>query len=198
MITYDTIILAGWAAFLLVWGVSALFVKQDVRGGSYTAPWQRYWILRLAAAAIIIFVAVRLGRRAGSSGAVLFSHPIFTPSLALGWIGAALTAIGIGFAIWARVNLGRNWSPRPAAKEHHELVTTGPYAYVRHPIYTGIMLAALGTALTSSIFGIGMLIFISIAFALRINKEEKIMLDLFPEQYPEYQKHTKRLVPFVW
>jgi protein-S-isoprenylcysteine O-methyltransferase Ste14 len=198
MITYDTIILASWAAFLLVWGVSAFFVKQDVRGGGYTAAWQRYWILRLAAAAIIIFVAVRLGRRAGSSGAVLFSHPIFTPSLTLGWIGAALTVIGIGFAIWARVNLGRNWSPRPAAKEHHELVTTGPYAYVRHPIYTGIMLAALGTALTSSIFGIGMLIFISIAFALRMNKEEKIMLELFPEQYPEYQKHTKRLVPFVW
>jgi protein-S-isoprenylcysteine O-methyltransferase Ste14 len=198
MITHDTIILVSWAAFLLVWGVSAFFVKQDVRGGGYTAAWQRYWILRLAAAAIIIFVAVRLGRRASSSGAALFSHPIFTPPLALGWIGAALSVIGIGFAIWARVNLGRNWSPRPAAKEHHELVTTGPYAYVRHPIYTGIMLAALGTALTSSIFGIGMLIFISITFALRMNKEEKIMLELFPEQYSEYQKHTKRLVPFVW
>ncbi len=83
-------------------------------------------------------------------------------------------------------------------KEHHELVTTGPYAYVRHPIYSGIMLMALGTALTSSVFGIGMFVFISITFALRINKEEKIMLELFPEQYPEYQKHTKRLVSFVW
>jgi protein-S-isoprenylcysteine O-methyltransferase Ste14 len=198
MITYDTIILVSWAAFLLVWVISAFFVKQDVRGGGYAAAWQRYWVLRLAAAALVIFVAVRLGRRAGSSGAVLFSHPIFTPPLALGWIGAALTAIGIGFAIWARVNLGRNWSSRPTVKEQHELVTTGPYAYVRHPIYSGIMLAALGTALVTSIFGIGMLIFISIFFALRMNKEEKIMLELFPEQYPEYQKHTKRLVPFLW
>ena len=83
-------------------------------------------------------------------------------------------------------------------KEQHELVTAGPYIYVRHPIYSGILLAALGTALMTSIFGIGMLIFISIFFALRINKEEKIMLELFPEQYPEYQKRTKRLVPFVW
>ena len=198
MITYDTIILVSWAAFLLVWGISAFFVKQDIRGGGYAAAWQRYWVLRLVAAALVIFVAVRLGRRAGSSGAVLFSHPLFTPPLALGWIGAALTAIGIGFAIWARVNLGRNWSSRPAMKEHHELVMTGPYAYVRHPIYSGIMLAALGTALTSSIFGIGMFVFISITFALRISKEEKIMLELFPEQYPEYQKRTKRLVPFVW
>jgi protein-S-isoprenylcysteine O-methyltransferase Ste14 len=198
MITYDNIILVSWAAFLLVWGISALFVKQDVRGGGYAAAWQRYWGLRLAAAAIIIFVAVRLGRRAGSSGAALFSHGIFTPPPALGWAGAALTAIGIGFAIWARVNLGRNWSSRPAVKEHHEFVMTGPYAYVRHPIYSGIMLAALGTAFTSSVIGIGLFVFISITFALRMNKEEKIMLELFPDQYPEYQKHTKRLVPFVW
>jgi len=198
MITYDSIILVSWAAFLLVWGISALFVKQDVRGGGYAAARQRYWGLRLAAAAIIIFVAVRLGRRAGSSGAALFSHGIFTPPPALGWAGAALTAIGIGFAIWARVNLGRNWSSRPAVKEHHEFVMTGPYAYVRHPIYSGIMFAALGTAFTSSVIGIGLFVFISITFALRMNKEEKIMLELFPDQYPEYQKHTKRLVPFVW
>src|SRR5690242_19959553 len=96
MITYDTIILVSWAAFLLVWGVSAFFVKRDVRGGGYAALWQRYWVLRMAAAAIVIFAAVRLGRRAGSSGAVLFAHPLFTPPLALDWIGAALTAIGIG------------------------------------------------------------------------------------------------------
>ena len=197
MITYDTIILVSWAAFLLVWGVSAFFVKQDVRGGGYAAAWQRYWVLRLAAAALIVILAVRLGRRASSSGTVI-SPGIITPPPALGWAGAALTAIGIGFAIWARVNLGRNWSPRPAVKEHHEFVTTGPYAYVRHPIYTGMMLAALGTALTGNIIGIGMFVVISITFALRINKEEKIMLELFPKQYPEYQKRTKRLVPFVW
>ena len=197
MITYDTIIFVSWAAFLLVWGISAFFVKQDVRGGGWQRFWV-FWVLRLAAAAIIIFAAVRLGRRASFPAAVFFSHPLFTPTLILGWAGALLTAIGIGFAIWARVNLGRNWSSRPTVKEQHELVTTGPYAYVRHPIYSGIMLAALGTALVTSIFGIVMLVFISITFALRMNKEEKIMLELFPDQYPEYQKHTKRLVPFIW
>jgi len=197
MITYNTIIFVSWAAFLLVWGISAFFVKQDVRGGGWQRFWV-FWVVRLAAAAIIIFAAVRLGRRADYPAAVFFAHPLFTPTLILGWAGALLTAIGIGFAIWARVNLGRNWSSRPTVKEQHELVTTGPYAYVRHPIYSGIMLAALGTALVTSIFGIGMLIFISIFFALCMNKEEKIMLELFPEQYPEYQKQTKRLVPFVW
>jgi protein-S-isoprenylcysteine O-methyltransferase Ste14 len=197
MITYDTIILVSWAAFLLVWGVSAFFVKRDVRGGGYAAVWQRYWLLRLAAAALII-IAVRLGRRTGASGMVFLLRGIFTSPPALGWADAAFTAIGIGFAIWARVYLGRNWSPRPAIKEHHEFVTTGPYAYVRHPIYAGIMLAALGSALTSSIFGMGMFILISTMFAVRINKEEQIMRELFPEQYPAYQKRTKRLVPFVW
>ncbi len=198
MIIYDTIILVSWAAFLLVWGVSAFFVKRDVRGGGYAAMWQRYWVLRLVVAAVIIILAVRLGRRPGFPGAAFISHSIFASSPALGWTDAAFTAIGIGFAIWARVNLGRNWSPRPAVKEHHEFVTTGPYTYVRHPIYTGIMLAALGATLTGNIIGIGMFLVISIMFALRIDKEEKIMLELFPRQYPEYQKHTKRLVPFVW
>lgn len=197
MITYGTIILISWLAFVLVWGISAFFVKRDIPGSGFGGLWRRYWTLRLAAAAIIIVAAVRL-RRAHLPGAALFSYGIFTPPLALSWIGAAWTAIGIGFAIWARVNLGRNWSSHPAVKEHHQLVTTGPYAYVRHPIYAGIMLAALGTAITSSIFGVGMLIFISVAFALRMRREEQLMLERFPDHYPEYQKHTKRLVPFVW
>ena len=194
MITYDTIIVLSWVAFLLVWGVSAFFVKRDVRGGG----WQRFWVVRLAAAAIVIVVAVRLRRSTRSPGAVLFAHPLFTPPPALGWIDALLTAIGIGVAIWARLTLGRNWSSHPAMKEQHELVTIGPYAYVRHPIYAGIMLAALGVALTGMLFGIGMFVIISIMFAWRISKEEQIMLDLFPSHYPAYQKHTKRLVPFVW
>ena len=197
MTIYDSIILLSWAAFLLVWGVTALFVKRDVRGGGYAAAWQRFWVLRLAVAVLIVVLALRLAGRAGSSGAVFF-RGIFTPPPALGWAAAAFTAIGIGFAVWARVYLGRNWSPRPAVKEHHELVTTGPYAYVRHPIYTGIMLATLGTALVGTIFGIVMFIVICITFALRIGKEEKLMLELFPRHYPEYQKRTKRLVPFVW
>ena len=197
MTIYDSIILLSWAAFLLVWGVTALFVKRDVHGGGYAAIWLRFWVLRLAVAALIVFVAARLARRAGSSGAVFF-RGIFTPPPALGWAAAALTAIGIGFAIWARLYIGRNWSPRPAVKEHHELVTTGPYAYVRHPIYTGILLATLGSALLGTLFGIVMFIVLAITFALRIGKEEQLMLELFPRHYPEYQKHTKRLVPFVW
>lgn len=83
-------------------------------------------------------------------------------------------------------------------KEEHELVTTGPYASVRHPIDTGVMLAGLGSALTGSIFGIGLCILICIVSGSRMGKEERIMLALFPDDYPAYQARTKRLVPFVW
>src|SRR5438093_8440666 len=77
MIIYDSIILLSWAAFLLVWGVSAFFVKRDVRGGGCAAAWHGYWVLRLAVAVLIVILAARLARRAGSSGAVF--RGIFTP-----------------------------------------------------------------------------------------------------------------------
>jgi protein-S-isoprenylcysteine O-methyltransferase Ste14 len=83
-------------------------------------------------------------------------------------------------------------------KENHELVTSGPYALVRHPIYAGVMLALFGSALIGSMFSIGMFIVLSTVFALRLDAEERIMLELFPNAYPAYQKRTKRLVPFVW
>jgi protein-S-isoprenylcysteine O-methyltransferase Ste14 len=141
---------------------------------------------------LLVWVLSAFGVKRDIRGAV------FTPLPALGWTAAVMTAAGIGVAIWARVFIGSNWSPRPAVKEHHELVTTGPYAYVRHPIYTGMLLATLGTALTGTVFGIGAFAFASFVFLTRIGREEKIMLELFPNEYPAYQTRTKRLVPFLW
>ena len=198
MITYERVVLASWAAFLLVWGLSAFGVKRDIRGG-YSSLWTSFWAMRFIVAVFLLLVAMRMSRRHGSGG-FLFSNraSLFTPTPALGWPAAALTAIGIGFAIWARVAIGRNWSPRPAVKEQHELVTSGPYAYVRHPIYTGIILAALGTALTGTVFGAIVFVLAIAVFLSRIGKEERIMLGLFPNAYPAYQARTKRLVPFIW
>ncbi len=199
MIVYETIILGCWAAFLLVWVVSAFNVKQDVQKG-YGSIWRKFWLLRLAIAIVFMIVAARIatGTAHFTNSKLIFFRGIFPQSAILGWTAAALSVIGVAFAIWARMRLGRNWSPRPAIKEHHELVTTGPYAYVRHPIYTGLILMAFGTALSGSIWGIGIFIVASLIFILRINKEEKIMLELFPNEYPQYQKRTKRLVPFIW
>jgi protein-S-isoprenylcysteine O-methyltransferase Ste14 len=200
MITYLSVILACWAAFILVWAVSALNTKRDVRGG-YGKIWRQFWLLRLVAGLVlIIFIAARIARGTAHfpNFGLIFLRGIFPQSPILDWTAAALSVIGVGVAIWARVHLGRNWSSRPAVKENHELVTTGPYAYVRHPIYTGLIVMALGTALTGSFWGIGVFIVASLTFILRIGKEEKIMLELFPDAYPAYQMRTKKLIPWLW
>ena len=193
------IILLCWAAFFLVWIVSAFNVKRDIRGG-FSRWWQQYWLLRFIVAIAIIFVVLRIttGTAHYANPAGIFSHNIFQPPLLLDWVFAVLAVIGVGFAIWARFHLGRNWSVQPAVKEQHELITSGPYKYVRHPIYTGILLLEFATALTGNIFGIGMFIVFCLIFVPRIDKEEKIMLELFPDKYSAYQVKTKRLIPFVW
>lgn len=197
--SYGTVILVGWAAFLFVWGITAFGVKRDVRGGAFASVWSSAWPLRFVVALLLVAMLLRPAARAHRQPAIFSGRVLlFRPPPTLGWTGAALVVIGIGFAIWARLVLGKNWSPRPSKKEQHELVTSGPYAIVRHPIYIGMLLAMFGSALTGSTFAIFAVVFGSVLFLSRIPREEKIMLDLFPSQYPPYQARTKRLIPLVW
>jgi protein-S-isoprenylcysteine O-methyltransferase Ste14 len=110
-----------------------------------------------------------------------------------------MTIAGVAFAIWARVTLGRNWSGTVTIKQDHELIRTGPYALVRHPIYTGIMFAVLGTAIFDG--EIRSIILIVATFSLLIHKmrmEEQFMTEQFGSGYTNYRQNTKALVPFVW
>ena len=99
--------------------------------------------------------------------------------------GLALTSAGALFAIWARLTLGTNWSGRPSVKAGHELIMTGPYALVRHPIYTGLLLGLAGTALAigewHAILGFVMIV---LAFMVKMSQEERLMMQTFPEAYP--------------
>ena len=113
-------------------------------------------------------------------------------------MAAAICVLGVLFAIWARLHLGRNWSPAPAIKDRHDLVTSGPYRWVRHPIYSGVIAAAFGASLTGTFFGMAVFVVASLVFFSRIGREERIMLDLFPDTYPAYRMRTKKLIPFVW
>ncbi len=197
---YGFVILIAWVAFFLVWAVSAFNVKRDIRRGSYFEIWMRHVALRLALLIILVAGFTWYGNRIPSSGNVVhvLVHELYTVTPVIGWTAAACALVGIAFAIWARVHLGRNWSSRPAMKEGHELVTSGPYEYVRHPIYTGILLALFGSALLGSPIGIFVFAVFLIVFVLRIGKEEGIMRALFPEAYPPYQARTKKLIPFIW
>ena len=198
--SYGRVIFISWAAFIIVWGIGAFNIKRDIRGSGLSLLRFRLWLLRFAGIVFVLFVLARIATRRAHyarAGAVTFGRTLFIPPPALGWVAATLTALGTIFGIWARVHLGRNWSSAPAVKEGHELVTSGPYAYVRHPIYTGIILAAFGFALTGALFGVGVLVIACVMFLRRIGKEERIMLELFPDAYPAYQARTKRLIPFV-
>jgi protein-S-isoprenylcysteine O-methyltransferase Ste14 len=116
----------------------------------------------------------------------------------LGVAGVVLCVAGVALAVLGRLYLGRNWGMPGSRKENPELVTNGPYQYVRHPIYGGIMLAMLGTAIGASAFWIVPLILFSGYFVYSARREEKIMIAQFPQQYPAYMRRTTMLLPFVF
>ncbi len=115
------------------------------------------------------------------------------------WLGAAVTIAGLLFAIWAREHLGRNWSSSVTIKQGHELITTGPYAVVRHPIYTGILIGFVGVAIAlAQVRGLVVLVLIFLSFWMKLRMEERFMRSQFGEVYAAYAHKTAALVPYVF
>ena len=125
---------------------------------------------------------------------------VFTPTIPLAVFGVFLSCAAVAFAVWARLSLGKNWSGAVITlKADHQLITNGPYQFVRHPIYTGYFLATVGTALTiGSVASILATVMIFCGFLIRMHKEEILMTKQFPSEYPTYKKRSKKLIPFVW
>ena len=115
------------------------------------------------------------------------------------WLGAVLTAAGLLFTVWARRHIGRNWSAIVTIKEGHEFIASGPYAIVRHPIYTGLLLAFTGSALALG-ESRGVLAVAIVAWSLwrKLRLEERWMQQHFGEAYQEYCRRVAALLPFVW
>jgi protein-S-isoprenylcysteine O-methyltransferase Ste14 len=122
-----------------------------------------------------------------------------SPVIGVRILGSVLCILGVAVAIWARVHLGENWGMPMAQIPFPRMVMSGPYAYVRHPIYTGVLLGMIGTMIaTSPMMLVGWPLIAFVFFGISAIREERDMLRAFPEQYGEYMAHTKRLVPFVW
>ncbi|GGA59755.1 protein-S-isoprenylcysteine methyltransferase [Edaphobacter acidisoli] len=115
------------------------------------------------------------------------------------WIGAAVTVAGLLFAVWARVHLGSNWSRLVTIKQGHELITTGPYALVRHPIYTGILTGFLGTAIAlSEVRGFVAFVLVFAVLWAKFRMEEQWMRSQFGGTYAAYAQKTAALVPYLF
>jgi len=114
------------------------------------------------------------------------------------WVGAALTAVGLVFAVWARHHLGKNWSGIVTVKEDHELITTGPYAIVRHPIYTGLFLAFVGSAIACGEWrGVLAVVLVLASVWRKLLLEERWMREQFGDSYEAYSRRVRAIVPFV-
>jgi protein-S-isoprenylcysteine O-methyltransferase Ste14 len=114
------------------------------------------------------------------------------------WAAAVLCIIGLAFAFWARITLGRNWSGVVTLKEGHELVERGPYRFVRHPTYTGILTMFFATWLAlGHLAGFAATLLMFASFWIKLRDEEQLMLQQFPDRYAAYRRRTKRIIPFV-
>jgi protein-S-isoprenylcysteine O-methyltransferase Ste14 len=168
--------------------VAAASTKRTVYRESTGDRW-RYWVVLV----IGYFLLIKSSSLPYPFDRLLIPH---TKSSTLA--GVFLCISGLGFAIWARVMLGRNWSGVITLKEAHELVDRGPYRFVRHPIYTGMLAMFAGTAIAIGYFGglLGLLLLFA-SFWLKLKREEDLMLKQFPEKYAAYQRRVKRIIPFL-
>jgi protein-S-isoprenylcysteine O-methyltransferase Ste14 len=178
-----------WVLFFVVWIVASISTKRAVYRET-PGRRMRYSLLLVVA----YFLLLNPG---------LLPYPfdlrLIPCTNTIAWVCTILCLAGLMFCVWARATLGRNWSGTITLKEDHELIERGPYRIVRHPIYTGLLVMYLATAILSGRTG-GLILGVPMVFAsfwIKLRDEEKIMLQQFPEQYAAYQQRTARIIPFI-
>ena len=181
------IVNAFWIVLMTVWALGALRASPAVRRQPVRS--RTAYVLLLVAASLVMW-----RRPFGLLGERFVPHTEL-----VGWIGAGVALLGIAVAIAARVFLGRHWSGSVTVKKDHELIRRGPYAVVRHPIYSGILLGLVGTAIAVGEVRelIGVALF-AIGFRVKSLTEEQFMEEEFGGEYREYKRRVKALIPLVW
>jgi protein-S-isoprenylcysteine O-methyltransferase Ste14 len=181
---FNLIIFIIWLLFLAYWLISAAGAKKNAG-----RPWKGIAVRMVIFAGLFAYLqSVR--------GHSRLSHAVVVP-VALGILGVAICLLGIAVATWARIHIGRNWGMPMSIKEEPELVDSGPYAHIRHPIYTGFLIAMFGSAIAAGWWwGIALLAF-GVYFLYSAKMEEKRLSQAMPTQYPAYMRRTKMLIPYM-
>jgi protein-S-isoprenylcysteine O-methyltransferase Ste14 len=180
-----TLIPVFWAIWAVGWLISAIGIKRaQWRESRATAIWNR---------APVVLGMIMLLRPQWLPAAL--TYRFVPPEPELPALGTILVFLGLLFALWARAHLGRNWSGAVTVKKGHTLITSGPYRWVRHPIYSGVLLALFGTALAiGEARGFIATALILIGFVIKLMVEEARMRETFAD-YADYCRHTARLIP---
>ncbi len=180
------IVVLCWVIAVMYWIVSAFFVKATKERQPFSGRLFYLWIL--CAAALLLSAKI---------GGLSLQRSILPHTLTMGVLADMLVLLGLVIGIWARSVLGANWSSRVALKQGHELIQRGPYRWVRHPIYSGLLLMVLGTAiLASRVSGFIALLLCFCGVWIKLHQEEVLLTKHFPE-YADYKSRTKTLVPFL-
>jgi protein-S-isoprenylcysteine O-methyltransferase Ste14 len=178
-----------WTLVGLYWLIGALRSKPVARREKWSSQVFHLAIMTLACG-LLFSDSMRIG---------FLGHRLLPETDVIGGIGLGLTIAGCAFAVWARARLGSNWSASVTRKQGHELVRGGPYAIVRHPIYSGLLLGILGTALAQGelrgLLAVGLA---SVGWLLKARIEERFLADEFGGDYVTYRRRVKQLIPYVF
>lgn len=178
-----------WGIVAVYWIAGMVLAKRTIRTESIPS---RAIHLALGCAAVLFIWDPDMGKG-------LLGYRLVSSAEWAAWLGLAATLGGCAFAVWARTTLGSNWSSTVTVKQDHELIVRGPYRLVRHPIYTGFLLALTGTAIAvgeiRAFIGVG---FAFTTFLWKSAAEEKFMREEFSDEYAQYSQRVRRLIPFVF
>ena len=178
-----------WTVFGLFWLLPGIFGKRTIQKQTSRS---RFLQLALLVATYVLMAVPDLGWG-------LLNEPLAPAGRTASAVGYGLLLAGMFFAGWARIFLGGNWSSNVTLKEDHTLIRSGPYRIVRHPIYTGLLVALLGTAIALGplrcFLGV---ILAAVAWKIKSITEERFMVQQFGDQYTRYRMQVKALVPYIW
>lgn len=196
MTTYTYIAYSSWLILILVWLPGYFVNKHTIKRPNRVSRLVAYVLIIIGWALFFSHTQCSLH----GFGECTLAGIRVTPRTALfGAVGLALDLVSIAFAIWARIMLGGNWANMIALKENHKLIQGGPYAIVRHPIYTGFIFGMLGTALTIGLLTSYLGVLLNLGGVLiRIHDEEALMAHEFGQVHTAWRTRTKKFIPFIW